>query len=323
MKRYSLDKFPETVLRPEVVAKHEMHRETLAPSISGYVNVGHRDTSIFDWLLRVFENLSLSTVDPKFMDSLAVIKTKFSMFVILLDDTVDNADKRNFDLYTELVKIPFHQEHCDSSRLSEDEAKYLEFSISLWNDIIKEVKSYPKYEKYRNAFEFDMQQIVNSMDYSKFVNVTPNAVNLLENGAYVHHAMIVLMQLDFDLMCSDGFDDKELGAMRELAYLSQKMARIGNVIGTYPRELVEEDMSSEALIRFRQDFGDIARRIENEERQDVRRYLEFEEELAKEWESQYSEARILSLKVKSIDMQRYLEERKFIQDAYRSLVEQF
>lgn len=323
MKTYPQEKFPKTVLRPEVVARHSEHQETLSNVVERYSAVGYRDTTIFDWLLRVFENTALSTVRLEYLDSLAITKTKISMFVIMIDDTVDNVNKRNFALYEQLLKVPFDVEHIDSSGLTSMEEKYLQFTKDLWFEIAVDAKKYPYYKKYKDAFEFDLKQILSSMEYSRFVNTHPNAANLLEIGAYVHHAMIVLLQLDLDLMCSEGFDEDELGSLRELAYLCQKMARIGNVIGTYPRELVESDMSSEASIRFNKEHSkDFWYKINKVLNREVR-YPKFEEELEQEWKAQNQQAKEMAKKIKSIDTEKFLLELQFVQDAYKILVEEY
>src|SRR5260370_17170231 len=50
--------------------------------------------------------------------------------------------------------------------------------------------------------------------------------------------------MDIDLMCSPAFDMRELGRMRTVACLAQKIAHVGNMLTTYPSEVVERDVSS-------------------------------------------------------------------------------
>lgn len=315
MNRYPLDKFPSTSLRPELVARHEEHVKSLSQDIAEYVKVGHRDPSMYDWLLRVFENLGLSTVEDKHLDSLSVVKTKMAMFVVLIDDTVDNAEKRDFSLFEEISKVPFTSE-LNFSKLNKHAIEYLTFTKLLWDEIIEEIKKYPNFEEYKDSLYFDLKQLVNSMEYSKFANSHPNAVNLVENDAYVHHSMIVLIQIDLDLMCSKGFDTHELGTLREIAYISQRMAKIGNLIGTYPRELLESDMSSEALVKFQKEYGDDFKFKINRLLNREKRYLKFEEKLVEEYQAQYQLAKKISEEIKSIDVERFLQERNFVQKAY-------
>lgn len=317
MNRYPLDKFPAFSVRPEVIAKHEEHLSIIMSDIERYGKVGHRDQSMYDWLLRVFENCGLSTVEEKYVSSLAIVKTRLAMFVVLIDDTVDNAKNHHFKLFEELIKIPFDEGRISKLELTQEEVEWLEFGRILWKEVIDELKAYPQYEKYRDAFEFDWKQLVSSMDYSKFVNGHPNAVNLMENDAYVHHGMMVLIQVDMDLMCSLSFNDHELGMLRELTYISQKMAKLGNLLGTYPRELVESDMSSEALAKFQKDFGNDFDFKLNKLFNREHRYPKFEKKIIQEWQKYYEMAKEIINKMKSIDGERFLQERELIQEAYK------
>lgn len=321
VKAYPVDKFPETTLRPDIIANHDQHLALLSNNIDGYSKVGgYRDQILFDWLLRVFENLGISTVNTDYLDSLAVTKTKVAMFVILVDDTVDNANKRDLKLCEELLHIPFGEVTYDKPKLEEPASDYLRFAHELWSEIIAEIKTYPNYAKYSDAFEFDVRQFLNSIRYSEFVNKHPNAANLIENDAYVHHGMMVLIQLDMDLMCSEKFNEKELGALRELAYMSQKLARIGNLISTYPREIIESDMSSEALVKFRKEYGENFSFKLNKLLNRERRYPEFEDKMIREWENEYSKIKEVSTGIKSVDGNKFVKSLEFFQKAYRTKI---
>ncbi len=317
MKEYPLDKFPNINMRPEVVIKHKEHLDALKDDIIEYSKVGHRDTIMFDWLLRVFENLGLSTVRKEYLDSLAITKTRLALFVVLIDDPVDNIKKRNFKLFEELLKIPFNPEQIDKSQFNVHDVEYLEFTKNLWTEITNEITKYPDHKRYKEAFEFDIKQLLNSMSYSRFVNTYPNAINLTENDAYVHHSMIVLIEMDIDLMCSQGFDEREFGALRELGYISQKMAKIGNIIGTYPRELIESDMSSRAVVKFLTDNGaDFGFKLNKLIKKEMR-YPEFEKNLTDEWQKEYLLTIDLSKRIKSINTQDFIKQLEFVQKAYQ------
>jgi len=311
-----MDKFPTIVLRPDVVAKHEEHLATLAGEINKYTKIGHRGESLYDWILRVFENLGLSTIKTQYLDSLAITKTRLLLFTVLIDDPVDNVSKRNFKLFEELIKIPFDTDHINISNLDEKEREYLEFTKEVWLNIINEIRTYPSYKKYEAAFNFDIKQLLNSMEYSKFANTYPNGVNTIENDAYLHHSTFVLPQTDLDLMCSEGFDDNELGSLRELSFVSGKMARIGNLIKTYPRELLEADMSSEALVKFQKEYGNDFKFKINKLLNRESRYMKFEERLIEEYQEDYQMSKEIAKKIKSIDVERFMQERDFVQKAY-------
>ena len=298
MNRYPLTSFPKTTLRPDVVARHEAHLKALSGDIEGYSKIGSRDQNMYVWLLRVIENLGLSTVNKHYFDSLAITKTRISMFVVLVDDPVDNVDKRNPALTEEMLKIPFGLEYINIWKLNTDERAYLEFAKSLWAKVMKEVKRYPRYRQYQSAFRFDVEQLLNSVRYSRFVNTSLHAANLTENKAYGHHSMIVLIQTDLDLMCSDGFDDNEFGNLREFLYVSQEMASLGNLLGTYTREIEERDMSSGVFLRLKDKET-------------------LEKDLKNEWRKKYKLAQKLAKNIKSIDGDMFMKQIEFVQEVYQ------
>ncbi len=317
MNRYPRDKFPATILRPEVVAKHEELLKDMLPVVEMYSKIGRRDSSMFDWLLLGLENLGLSTVEHKYLGSLAVVKTEFALWEVLLDDLVDNEQMRNTKLFNELIKIPFNSEQIDKSKLSKEESGYLDITKDIWdNALLGVVKNYPHYKKYKVALEFDIMQLLNALRYSSFVNEYSNAVNIIENEAYVPHGIQVMIQMDLDLMCSNGFNDKEFGMLRELNYISQKMAKIGNLLGTYPRELMESDMSSEATIKLLEEHGVDFKFNLNKILNMERRYPKFEEKLIEEWQKEYQLAKEVATRIKSVDTDRFMMERELIQEAY-------
>lgn len=307
---------PKSTLKPEVVANHNKHLNMIRDDIEGYGKVGCRDVRLFNWLLWVFENVGLPIVDNKYTTSLVLLKTRFTIFEVLIDDVVDNNEKRDLRLLEELLKIPFYSEYINTERLNNKQLKYLNYARLIWSKIKNEFLSYPKYQKYKEALDFDINQMLNAMRYSRFVNTTPNAANFVENKVYVPHGMLILIQSDFDLMCSTKFDDREFGELREIVYLSQRLAKIGNLIATYPRELLEQDMSSEAVIRFTKEYGSDFKFKLNKLLNKESRYPKFEKEIIKEWKEQYDTVKSLTTKVKSIDMSKFMQEYEFLQAVY-------
>jgi len=87
-----------------------------------------------------------------------------------------------------------------------------------------------------------------SQEYSIMVNTDRSVVNIIENEIYGPHGTLVMAHGTVDLMCSPGFDIKELGLLREILMIGQKVAQICNMINTYIREIDEEDISSPIII---------------------------------------------------------------------------
>jgi hypothetical protein len=102
---------------------------------------------------------------------------------------------------------------------------------------------YPRYKEFKRIFYFDLRQVLNSMEYSFLVN-TCNISNYVEDKIYLPHGCMVILHCDMDLMCSRSFNMDELGNMRIIFHFAQKIAHIGNMLNTYPREILEKDLSS-------------------------------------------------------------------------------
>src|SRR5438445_12550692 len=55
---------------------------------------------------------------------------------------------------------------------------------------------------------------------------------------------MVVPAMDMGRMCTPTFGTKDLGRMRAVGFLAQRVAHIGNMLNTYPGELAEKDLSS-------------------------------------------------------------------------------
>src|SRR2546427_9675774 len=81
------------------------------------------------------------------------------------------------------------------------------------------------------------------MMYSSLAN-TDGIENPIETSFYSSSGCLVEAAIDMDLMCSPAFDMKELGLVRTVACLAQKVAHAGNMMTTYPSEVLEGDAPS-------------------------------------------------------------------------------
>jgi len=147
-------------------------------------------------------------------------------------------------------------------------------------------------------------QMINSMYYSCLVNLHPFSINFTENRIYTASNMIVYLYIDTDLMASPSFDINELGKLREMLWYVQQMARIGNWITTWKRELKERDFSSgvfayaisKGILRSEElgklDESENIRRIENSG---------ITEQLFSIWKENQRKAISISENLKSVD----------------------
>ncbi len=211
------------------------HRLKLEDVIALYETVGHRDSDYLNWLHRVYASMALPCVGPEFEQVLGEDKTKLAIFDIMADDLADNFVTRSRFLLQDFMRIPWNS--------SAEKHDYIHVGRAIWDDYIASVRSYPKYKELEGIFYFDLRQVLSSMEYSSLIN-TLGLDNPFEMSHYSPYGCAVILALDMDLMCMPSFDLKELRTMRSVSYLAQKVAHIANMLGTYPREVLERDLSS-------------------------------------------------------------------------------
>jgi hypothetical protein len=70
------------------------------------------------------------------------------------------------------------------------------------------------------------------------------------NGAkhYDSHNMVMFPYADIDIMYSPAFEPTDLGVLRELIWDLQRMARIGNWLTTWEREIDEGDYTAGIVV---------------------------------------------------------------------------
>ncbi len=161
--------------------------------------------------------------------------TKSTIFNIMADDLADNFITRSRFLLQDFIRIPWHN--------SVEKHDYVKVGQAIWDDYIESVEKYPRYKELEGIFYFDLRQVMSSMDYSSLVN-TVGLDNLFEMSHHSPYGCAVILAMDMNLMCLPDFDLKELSGMRSISYLAQKIVHIANMLGTYPREVLERDMSS-------------------------------------------------------------------------------
>lgn len=200
------------------------------------VGVRKNSTFLFNWLYNVYTKTYLPCIDIIYKESLAINKTKLTIFDVLIDDLSDNCKVRNKRVLELFMQIPWNRRKKYKNR-------YLEFGRIVWNSCINSIKKYPRFKEFKDIFYFDLRQVLNSMEYSFLVN-TYGISNYIEDKIYLPHGCMVILHCDMDLMCSRNFDIKELRDMRVIFHLAQKVAHVGNMLNTYPKEILEKDLSS-------------------------------------------------------------------------------
>ncbi len=217
-------------------ARYEDHRGLrLEDVIALYESVGRRDSDYLEWLHRVYTSMNLPCIPSECKKTLGEDKTKLAIFDIMADDLADNFVTRSRFLLQDFIRIPWHN--------TVEKHDYIQVGQAIWDDYLESVQQYPRFKELEGIFYFDLRQVLSSMEYSSLIN-TVGLDNPFEMSHHSPYGCAVILALDMDLMCLPNFDLKEMRTMRSISYLAQKIAHIANMLTTYPREVLEKDMSS-------------------------------------------------------------------------------
>jgi hypothetical protein len=206
---------------------------------------GERDRFLWQWIYSLFPAFTLSSVAEEHRDHVRAQKLVLTMFVTVLDDLVENeGDRRTFEEARRLVQDP---EAVDRSRVAVSD-EYFAFIERLWAEFADGLEDAPRGDEFEEVFDYDCRQTLNAMDYSAVVNENPRIANLGGAEHYDAHNMVMFPYADVDLMYSPDFDLADFGTVRDLLWDLQEMARIGNWLTTWEREITEGDYSAGIVV---------------------------------------------------------------------------
>lgn len=202
---------------------------------------GARDRFMWKWVHELAPRNALPCVDEGYEDRVATDKTLTILFVTLLDDVLEK--RRDYATFEEASKAPFPDRNADLSRPGVD-AEYVRFTEQVWETLEDRLRRAPRFEEYLELLRFDLKQVVNAIEYSYLAILQPELTTLADLMRYESHNMAMFVYADIDLMHTTGAPELDLPTLREGVWFAQQMARIGNWVSTWERELAEGDFSS-------------------------------------------------------------------------------
>lgn len=211
--------------------------------IKSYESVGQRGRFLWQWCLKGVRMTTLPSVDPTLRDHIVETKMLGIMFCTLIDDIADREQDR------EMLEMAIGA-GSDSWAVERLEIwtgrrrAYLEMIYGLWNEIWSRCKSYPRFHDFEQLLKFDNQQVMIAMRYALLANQCPGMLNVIEHDLYQPNNMQVIFMATLDLCASPDFNQDELGIAREIFWHGQRMGRIGNMITTWEREVLDRDFTS-------------------------------------------------------------------------------
>lgn len=234
----------------EAIDMSQVAAHTLPPVVSELADeyetrLGHRDRFVLQWLHFVFPFFQLSSVDEHYTERCRADKTLASMYITLIDDLGEQHNDQS--TLSEAAKVPFPQESVDWGAADLDR-DYMEMTEAVWQTLQSRLRDAPRYDEIKPILRHDLRQAIHAVRYSMLVSEHPETANMTEAQALGAHNMMMLPLADIDLAYSPEFTPAELGSLRSLLVELQEMARIGNWITTWERELTEGDVSAGVFI---------------------------------------------------------------------------
>lgn len=274
-----------------------------------------RDRFLWKWLWTLLKNgedgFMLSTVPENRILPCAEIKLLLTMAVTIVDDAGDQGKDKQF--LDALLKVPFEKEDITSS-LDTGNRRKVKLLQSIFDYSYEQFEQLPFWSSYQGIFEFDVKQVWNACLYSFLLNQRPSILNYSESMRFTSFNMMVFLYLDTDLIFSEGLDENDIGGIREVVMKTQEMARIGNWISTWEREVNESDISSGVFAKIVTEGHLTADRLErhlhNEDSSTLYMLIKeslIENKLLDEWIDLREDALNLAKAVKSVDMTRYVK----------------
>lgn len=272
--------------------------------ITRYRHVGERESYLWRWCLFAVDCMTLSSVDRELRTEVRDTKFLVGMFNCLIDDVVDR--DHNPRLFRSLLSL-LHGAKPQGD--NEQEQRLVEFVASVWNEIWRKARLFPRFQEFQSLLEFDLRQLTIAVEHSDLTSQLPEMVNRIEHDLYSAHGMMVTIAATLDLMSSPGFNRNDLSALRSLLWHAESMARIGNLVSTWEREIDDDDFTSgvfmEALWR-----GLVTHdQLRSDNRDELVKVIvrsDIEADFLRKWEHHRTQVRRLGAALKSIDIEDYI-----------------
>lgn len=276
--------------------------------IKSYETVGQRGRFLWQWCLKGVRLTTLPCVDAELRDHVVETKMLGIFFCTLIDDIAD----REQDGEMLEMAIGAASDNWAVERLELWKGRrraYLEMISGLWNELWNRCKSYPRFKDFEQLLKFDNEQVMIAMRYALLTNQCPGLLNVVEHDLYQPNNMQMIFMATVDLCASTNFNQDELGIMREVFWHAQRMGRIGNMITTWEREVLDRDFTS-GIFAFAVHRGILsAADLRNLPAHEIMGLLEAAEcqgHFIGEWKHHRNQVARKIQKVKSVDLRPYL-----------------
>ncbi|MFB6299442.1 MAG: hypothetical protein ABEH65_04205 [Halobacteriales archaeon] len=296
------------------VAEHTLPAD-LAALVEDYDTLeGSRDPFLWRWIHSLTPEFTLDFVPKEHVSDVRKVKTIATMFITLADDVLEK--DRDRATYEEITKIPHPSQSVDFDHEGV-RTDYLEFSQRVWSTLETRLNAAPNSHVYMPLFQFDTKQAFDAIEYSYLMSLYPGISTYREIVQHDTHNVMMFSYADIDLMYSPGMETEDLAPLRDAIWHAQLMARIGNWIATWERELTEYDFSSGPVVyALEEGIIDLEDLKELERTRDSAKHDEIvtaikdadvEDFFLSEWQNQYDELKEASDEIDDFVIADYCE----------------
>ncbi len=275
--------------------------------------IGFRDRFLFKWLHTVMPHFTLPSVPNDRLERVRGDKSVATLFITLLDDF---GERDGYEETFSALKCLPEGKSPSIVEVPNDESEYVSFTRRVWERLLDRLADAPRFDEFKDVLLFDFRQAINAIEYSGLVNDNLSMMNPTESMVYCPQNMLLYPLVDIDLMYSPEFDSGEFGVLREVVGEAQKLARIGNWVTTWERELDERDFSA-GVYSYAVDEGivsphELQRLRESDDRslrEEVHERLHdsgIERRLLDEWGERYAALRNRDHGIESVDIDAFV-----------------
>ena len=224
----------------------------------------YRRPALFnDFLIQGYMAITLSSVPQTQFSNLLQAKLCLGTIITLYDDFADRPSQCNPQLLEILYQLDFVK--CQGLQsLNIQDRQVIAFAECLFSQIAGVLSPLPHRRRFGPVLDFDLAQFYSANRYSSLVTANPFINNAFENRAYGHHNMGMVMVSMMDLMAIEQVEFSEIGAIREIFLLGQRMGRIFNVLATRKREIADGDVTGELATYSERETKLVEKRLHQE-----------------------------------------------------------
>lgn len=227
--------------------------EELRAFVEGFSRVADRDSFLWRWAYQGIHITTLSCVDPALVGAAREAKLLGVMYLILIDDALDRAQQEGGDrlgVFEALCQLPLRTvTEAESHLLEPGTHPCVAFGHRLWAALHRRARALPRAAEFLPLWHLDLLQLVQDARYLLLTRQNPQLTSETEclTRAAGFTGLPLLLSGSLDLCASPGFDAREVGLLREVLTLAQRMHHLSFVLSGWQRACAGGELSGAAV----------------------------------------------------------------------------